>query len=146
MERFKNWIAVLEANKRAGWIVQFIRFGIVGLSNTLVSLGVYYLCCYGLHLHYQAANLLGFLVSTANAYYWNSRYVFKAGVGRTGREHLLTYLKTLLGYGGTYFLSVALMWLWVERLGVSKGVAPVMSLFITIPLNYVINKFWTFKR
>ena len=125
---------------------QFIKFGIVGASNTLISLGVYYLCFNLFHMHYQLANLLGFVVSVTNAYYWNSRYVFNMGARRSLGQHLRTYAKTVTAYGGTYLLSTALLWLWVDALGVSENIAPLINLCITIPLNFIINKCWTFRK
>lgn len=127
-------------------IVQFIKFGLVGVSNTLISLGTYYLCVYVLHMHYQLANLLGFIISVTNAYFWNSRYVFKMGKRRSFTEHLKTYSRTVTAYGATYLLSTALLWLWVDMLGISEAIAPVINLLITIPLNFLINKFWTFRK
>lgn len=127
-------------------LVQFIKFGLVGVSNTLISLGVYYLCVYVFHWHYQLANLLGFIISVTNAYYWNSRYVFKMGKKRALADHAKTYLRTVAAYGGTYLLSTALLWLWVDKLGISEGLAPLINLCITIPLNFLINKFWTFQK
>ena len=127
-------------------IVQFIKFGVVGLSNTAISLGVYYLCVYVFHWHYQVGNVLGFILSVTNAYFWNSRYVFKMGKRRTFTEHCKTYIKTVVAYGSTFLLSTALLWLWVDVLGISEGLAPIINLIITIPLNFVINKFWTFRK
>ncbi len=125
---------------------QFIKFGLVGVSNTLISLGVYYLCVNLLDMHYQLANLLGFVISVTNAYYWNSRYVFKMGTHRTFGEHLRTYAKTVTAYGGTYLLSTGLLWLWVDVVGISENIAPLINLCITIPLNFIINKLWTFRK
>lgn len=127
-------------------IIQFIKFGIVGVSNTLISLAVYYVCVLALGWHYQVGNLLGFVIGTTNAYFWNSRYVFKMGAHRTFAEHAKSYAKTFVAYGGTFLLSTALLWLWVDRLGISDKIAPLINLCITIPLNFVINKFWTFKK
>ena len=146
MKRIAAWIIKLEANPKWGWMVQFIKFGIVGVSNTLISLGVYYLCVYAFKWHYQVGNVLGFVISVTNAYYWNSRYVFKMGAHRSFKEHTLAYMKTITAYGGTFLLSTVLLWLWVEALGISEAIAPIINLLITIPLNYVINKFWTFKK
>lgn len=68
------------------WIAkcwQIIKFGIVGVSNTLISLAVYQLALNALGLHYLAANALGLVISVVNAYYWNNRCVF--GGGQNGR-------------------------------------------------------------
>ncbi len=68
-------------NKKSGLIAlarQFIKFGIVGVTNTLISLGIYYLLVF-MDVHYIIAHIAGFLVSVVNAYYWNSKYVFSKG-------------------------------------------------------------------
>ena len=54
--------------------------------------------------------------------------------------------KTYISYGGTSLLSNVLLWLEVTLLHVSKVYAPIVNLLITIPLNYLINKFWTFRK
>ena len=56
--------------------VQFIKFGMVGVSNTVVSLATYYLFTF-FGVYYLIANALGFVTGTLNAYYWNSKFVFK---------------------------------------------------------------------
>ena len=128
-------------------LAQFIKFGLVGVSNTLISLAVYYVCVNVFHLHHQLANLLGFLVGVVNSYYWNSRYVFQSGTRRTFSEHVKTFLRTVAGYGVTsYLLGAALLWLWVDKLGISENIAPIINLCFTVPLNFLINKFWAFRK
>ena len=141
----KERYEALASHPRWGSLLQFIKFGIVGVSNTLISLAVYWLCFYSLHLHYQLSNLIAFVISVTNAYYWNSRYVFQKGKRRTLHEHAKAYTKAFLSYGSTYLLSVALLYVWVEKLGVSEGIAPLINLLVTIPLNFVLNKKWAFK-
>ena len=128
-------------------VIQFIKFGIVGVSNTLISLAVYYVCFNLLHMHHQLANFLGFLIGVINSYFWNSRYVFKMGEHRSFLEHLKTFARTFAGYGLTsYLLGAALLWLWVDQLGISANLAPIINLFFTVPLNFLINKFWAFRK
>ena len=45
--------------------VQFIKFGMVGVSNTVVSLATYYLFTF-FGVHYLIANALGFVTGTLN--------------------------------------------------------------------------------
>ena len=63
--------------------VQFIKFGMVGVSNTVVSLATYYLFTF-FGVHYLIANALGFVTGTLNAYYWNSKFVFKEEAKESG--------------------------------------------------------------
>ena len=142
----KAFLQKLTAHPHYGSVMQFIKFGVVGVSNTLISLCVYMLCLHGLQLHYQLANVISFVVSVTNAYYWNSRYVFGNGAQHTLRQHLRAYGKAFLSYGVTFLLGTALLTLWVEGYGISESIAPVINLLITIPLNFVLNKFWAFRK
>lgn len=42
-------------------------------------------------------------------------------------------------------MSNVLLWIEVAFFSVSKSIAPIVNLLVTIPLNFVINKLWTFK-
>ena len=55
---------------------QFIKFVMVGVSNTLISEVVYAILVV-FRCHYLLASFIGFTVSIFNAYYWNNKYVFR---------------------------------------------------------------------
>lgn len=44
------------------------------------------------------------------------------------------------------FLNTVLSVLWVQILGISKMIAPIVNLLISVPLNFIMNKFWAFKK
>ena len=125
-------------------IFQFIKFGIVGLSNTLISYFVYaFLTYFG--VPYVLSNIIAFIVSVLNSFFWNSRYVFKQGVNEK-RSFCKSLLKTFISYAGTgLVLSNLLLVIFVEKISISKYIAPIFSLVITIPINFLLNKFWAFK-
>lgn len=124
-------------------MVQFLKFGIVGLSNTLVSLAVYYVFLWVNPKLYLVGNVIGWVVSVANAYYWNNKYVF--GDGQKGlRQTLEKLAKTYLSYGATFVLSTLLLYIEVDILNWSSIISPFVNLIITIPLNFLLNKFWAF--
>jgi len=55
-------------------------------------------------------------------------------------------IKTYISYSFTgLFLNSALLVLWVDVLHISEFVAPIVNLLISVPLNFIINKFWAFK-
>ena len=124
---------------------QFIKFGIVGLGNTIISLGVYEVCLY-LGMHYLPADALGLVISVINAYYWNNRCVFGDGQKKPFGEHVRMYFRSLTAYGGAFVLDSLLLMLWVEIVGLPEVIAPVLNLCITIPLNFLVNKYWTFRK
>lgn len=124
--------------------IQFVKFGLVGVSNTLISY-ISYLLFVLLGCHYLIANILSFVVSVTNSFYWNNRYVFREEEGKE-RNWWHTYIKTFLAYASTgLVLNNILLILWVDVLHISELIAPLINLVVTIPLNYLINKFWAFK-
>lgn len=137
-------IESLQANAKYKSIIQFIKFGIVGFSNTIISYAVYFFCVW-IGMHYQLANIVGFIISVLNAYYWSSRFVF---VKQTGEERGLvsSLIKTFVAYSFTGIaLSAILLWLLIDKMALSEYIAPLLILLITVPLNFILNKYWSFK-
>lgn len=131
-------------------LFQFAKFGLVGITNTLLSyvlnIAVLYLLePFALSWDYVAGNIVAFILSVLWSFYWNRRFVFQKEK-TTLRTELLMLLKTYAAYALTgILLNNLLSWLWIERFGISKYVAPLINLVISVPLNFVINKFWTFS-
>lgn len=126
-------------------IFQFVKFGLVGVSNTLVSWAVYYFFLWIDENLYMVGSVVGTVVSIANAFFWNDRFVFRSQKN-DWRSRLKRLGKTYVSYGGTSLLGIGLLWIEVTVFGVSKIIAPIVNLIITIPLNFMINKFWTFSN
>lgn len=133
-------------NKEEFWklLWQFFKFGLVGLSNTAVSMACYYVFLFIDPNLYMVGSIVGTIVSIANAFYWNDKYVFKDSQN-DWKSKLKRLGKTYISYGGTSILSNVLLWVEVSFFAVSKSIAPIVNLIVTIPLNFIINKLWTFK-
>ncbi len=137
-------------NKLVDILNQFIKFGIVGISNTVISMGITYGIIFLFHNKGSEANegllvflasLTGFLISVLNSYYWNNKYVFK----KTNTGHLWPLLKSYICYGSTWLLSILLSFLFVNIICISVILVPILSMIVTIPLNFFMNKFWAFR-
>lgn len=131
--------------KRQKSLIQFIKFCVVGVSNTLVNLAVYYLIVLFNRELYLAAYVIAWLVSVLNAFFWNNRFVFKDK--KAGwRSACIKLVKAYISYGTTMLLSVLLLRSQVEVWGISEIVAPIINVAVTTPINFVINKYWTFAQ
>ena len=131
-------------------LTQFIKFCLVGVTNTLVSYGVnvlvlFLLKPYRLTWDYVAGNIVAFLLSVLWSFFWNNKLVFTVEKGQK-RNIFSALLKTYVAYGFTgILLNNVLSYVWIEILGISKLVAPLINLIVSIPVNYLINKNWAFK-
>ena len=129
-----------ELIKRFKWIPQFVSFGLVGISNLLVAYSVYALLVW-VGLHPQIANAISFMVSVINAYLLNHSWVFKKRKKQTS-----TPIKFAVVYGGNFLLGVFLLYLYLDVFHWNKYLAPFLSLPITVPLNFLLNKYWVFNK
>ena len=129
--------------------IQFIKFGIVGLSNTVIGYGIYVISLYVFrkfslfaNIDIYVAQFIMFLLSVLWSFYWNKKRVFVKS-----RESIFKSLvKTYITYGFTTFLlSEVLLLLWVRVFNINEYIAPIFSLIITVPLNFIIQKFWVFR-
>ena len=122
------------------FIWQFLKFGIVGVSNTLIALAIYYVLVF-LGIHYLIANTIAFLLSVLNAYYWNKKFVFEI----KERSKKNQFARIYFAYSVTFLLGSGLMFLQVSIIGVSEWLAPLVNLCVTVPLNFMLNRFWVFR-
>ena len=132
--------------------LQFAKFCVVGVSNTLVNYLLYLLFLYILsncgmtEKRYLPAHVMAFLLSVLWAYYWNNRYVFAAEEGEK-RVWWKALIKTYLSYAFTgLFLNMILLYLWVDVFHLSEVVAPIINIIINVPLNFIINKVFAYGQ
>jgi len=62
-------------------------------------------------------------------------------------ERIPALAKTYLSYAFSgLFLSSLLLYVWVDLCKISEFIAPLINLLVTVPLNFVLNKFWALKK
>lgn len=132
--------------------MQFVKFGIVGLSNTIISYILYTSSLFLFRamgwipkVDYFVAQIVAIVLSMLWSFYWNNRLVFTIEDGKK-RNMWSALLKTYISYSFTgLFLNSILIVLWVQVCHMSEFIAPILNLIISVPVNFLINKFWAFK-
>lgn len=135
-----------------GVVSQFIKFCIVGVSNIIISYFIY-LFCYKIFLgfgitgkvNYLTSQLIGFVVSLFWSFYWNNRYVFSHQSEH--RKLIKSFFKMVASYSFTgIILNSFLLILWIDFFNISEVFAPVINLLFSVPLNFILNKYWAFGK
>ncbi|MBE5946153.1 MAG: 4Fe-4S dicluster domain-containing protein [Lachnospiraceae bacterium] len=127
---------------------QFIRFAMVGVTNTLISylINVFVLLCLSgqkWNYDYVVANIVAFILSVLWSFYWNNRCVF--GKGNKEKNVGRKLLKSYMAYGFTgIILNNILSTVWIKLIGVSKYIAPLLNLAVSVPVNFYLQKLWVF--
>lgn len=126
-------------------LIQFIKFGLVGASNTLISYSIYYFALVA-GLHYQLGNLIAYIITVFISFLINGNWVFKKQ-DNEARGFWIPLLKVYISYGLTSLvLNSILLYIQIDLFGMKEEIAPIINLVITIPLNFLLNKYWAFGK
>lgn len=118
---------------------QFIKFAIVGGSNTLINLIIYnILILFG--INYIFSNIVGYFLGMLNGFVWSKNWVFKSK-DSTGKLFVKFVGVNLVSLG---FSTISLLLL-VHNLSLNKSMAQLLTTAFTVIINYILNKIWTFK-
>ncbi|MCH5346170.1 MAG: GtrA family protein [Muribaculaceae bacterium] len=132
---------------------QFIRFLIVGVMNSLVTLIVIYVCKGLLGVNAWVSNAIGYVAGLINSFIWNRQWVFHSK-GHAVAEAVRFGVGFLLCYGlqlfCTWFLTTPmglgeLTW---DILGITftgYAVATLFGMAIYTIANFIYNRVVTFK-
>lgn len=121
-------------------VLQFLKFGIVGVSNTLIFFAVYTLLLKAFGVWYVAASGIGFAVGAVNGFMWNRAWTFKGHVGDA-----LTPVRWFVVQTCGLFLNLGLVYLFVDGLGFDKLSGQAVTIVIVTVLTFFANRAWTFR-
>ena len=134
------WKSLKKYDKNTLW--QLVRFGIVGVINTLITLIVIYILQELLHVKYTAANLAGYIAGVINSFFWSKLWVFKKLNSNFMREAVLF----LVSFGICYGIQFVTLLLLVEVLHMADTWAQLVSMVVYTLCNFALNKCITFKK
>ncbi len=126
---------------------EIIRYLMVGVLTTVVSLGVYY----GLVLTIldptnpillQLANILSWIAAVTFAYFASRKFVFESHSTQIREEAVRFYMARV----GTLLLDMLIMFVSVTLLYMNDKIAKLLVQVVVTVLNYVFSKFLVFGK
>lgn len=126
---------------RAAELWRIIKFGVVGVANTLVDLVVYTVLAVGLGVNVYLAQAIGCAAGMLNSYLFNRSWTFRSSE-RFFSPQLVKFIATNLVVLG---LSMALLRFFMSSFGLGKLAAKLVVTPFTMVLNFVISRLWVFK-
>jgi len=113
----------------------------VGVMNTVIHYGVFYALYAWAGLYHLLASGIGFCVAVVHSYVLNRFWTFTPRGSRIQEEFARFFIVSVLALG----VNVAGMFIFVELLGVDPPAAQLMTIGITLIMNFLGNRFWTFR-
>lgn len=135
-------------------LLQFIKYATVGVFNTLVTLGVIFLCKSIFGVNEYASNAVGYIAGLINSFFWNRNWVFKAK-----SNSLRQATQFVVGFLLCYAVQLAVVWLLTDVSSLGKqlwvlpfnfvlsgyGVATLIGMIVYTLSNYLYNRLVTFR-
>ena len=136
-----------QARRRAGralrrpanW-VQLAKFSVVGATGYVVNLAVY-VSLIEAGLHYSVAAACSFLVAVTNNYTWNRIWTFRGQRGHLAYQGLRFFVVSVVALAANEILLTTFV-----AFGIGKIVAQAIAVVLVMPINFVGNKLWSFRR
>ncbi len=126
---------------------EIINYVVVGGLTTVISLGSYYLCVLTIFnpndaILLQLANIISWILSVTFAFFANRMIVFKSNNKSIASEITKFYGARLLTLG----IDMFVMYISVSVLHFNDKIMKIFSNIIILILNYIISKFFVFKK
>jgi len=122
-------------------VVQFVKFGIVGISNTLLTFIVYTILLKVFGVWYLAASAIGFIVGATNGFLLNRRWTFAGHVGDA-----LTPVRWAVVQSCGLGINLGLLYVFVHDAGIDKLLAQALATVVVTVTTFIANRAWTFKH
>lgn len=122
-------------------IIQFVKFGIVGVSNTLLTAATIWILLKILHCSDYSSNFIGYVVGLINSFIWNRKWTFesKSKVG-------VTVFKFIATFAVSYLLQLGNLYLLLHFTHIDSYISQILSIVVYTCINFILNKYYTFKN
>ena len=123
------------------FIKESVKFGIVGVLNTLVTLAVIFLLSKVFHFYYLLANWVGYIFGFTNSFIFNKLWTFKSK-GDFRREAFFFVLIFII----CYIIQAIFLVFFKESLKISADLSQILSMIIYTICGFLGNKIFTFRK
>jgi len=120
--------------------VQFMKFALVGVSNTLITLLVYTFLLKVVGMWYLAASAIGFIAGATNGFLLNRRWTFREHVGDA-----LTPVRWAVVQSCGLAVNEGMLYVLVHDAHLEKILAQVAATVIVTITTFLANRAWTFR-
>lgn len=141
---------------------ELIKYGIVGIIGLIIDMGIYYLLVEKIEIHYPISafikdilglsmnvrtldilisNIISQTLAVINNFILNSYFTFKVTNNKVKRFFSFVGVAAI-----GMIISSTLLTLFIEYAGLSEMLSKIISILIVAFIQFIINKYLTFKQ
>lgn len=124
--------------RRRPAVAQFVKYGIVGMANTALSLAIILVGAW-LGVWHIGAYVVAWTAGAANGYRINRSWTFRAGP-----SHRTLVVRYFVVQAVALVISTGLLYLLADVAGLDKLLAQFVAIAVAVTASFVANRWWTF--
>lgn len=117
---------------------KLMKFGLVGVFNTIITIGSYMLLLQ-IGTNYILANVIGYVLGVLNSFYWNKKWVFQVKTSDKGMFFKFVVVNII-----TLSINTLTLYIIVNYTGLNNYVAQIFATGFGLVTNFYLNNKWTF--
>lgn len=121
-------------------VKQAIKYGIVGLGNTLITAGVIWVMMKLLGCSDITSNVVGYVAGVLNSFVWNKQWTFQSSAGWTSSA-----IRFGVVFGICYLLQLGVLMVLNKHLPIDPYYNQLIAMAFYTAINFIMNKLYTFK-
>jgi putative flippase GtrA len=122
-------------------LIQFIKFGIVGISNTLLTALIIWILLRVLHCSDYFSNFAGYIVGLLNSFIWNRKWTFESKT-----KVSITIFKFIVTFAISYLFQLGNLYVLLHFTHIDSYICQLISIVVYTLINFILNKNYTFKN
>ncbi|KOA20690.1 GtrA-like protein [Clostridium homopropionicum DSM 5847] len=120
----------------------FIKFCLVGGTNTLLTLATFYILNTVLGINYILSSILGYCVGMVNSYILNKRWTFYDSEKIIFNQFIKFVTVNLMSLS----INLLVMYTLSGKLHLNAMIAQIVATGFSIISNYIGSKLWVFRK
>lgn len=123
-------------------IIQFIKFGLIGVGWVWIHLSITYIFTEYFWLHYLISYYIGQFIWMTNNFIWNKYMTF----WKKDWKHIKQYILSIMFYSITSLISGGIVYLFTEYLWIRYIVSTIITIPFVSLVNFISHKYVVFKH
>lgn len=120
-------------------LVQFVKYSLIGASNTVITAAVIYLMQNILGYSMEWSNAVGYVAGLLNSFLWNTKWTFRSDFGwKTFGAFMLVFLLC-------YALQMGVLQLLRYSTSIDRYVIQLLAMGVFTVANFLMNKFVVYR-
>ena len=123
-----------------GFLLKFLKFGVVGFSGLFIDFGLTYLFKEVLHVQKYVSNAIGFMMAASSNYFLNRIWTFESTNPNIALEYTEFIIISFIGLA----INTAILYLLVSKLKMNFYLSKVFAIAVVTLWNFFANLLVTF--